>query len=134
MMAETPISIQTRRRTMAVTTTIAPRSRTTKESTLWSGQFHFLVNPECNISYLQGAKGGYVSAIAVAPAEREFINMAKAALRERMLSPDDEYDNIENISRRYQDRDLSDEWIQLCKKAFETGHVVFTAFDLYSSV
>jgi len=57
--------------------------------------------------------------------------MATAALRERMLSPDDEYDNIEDISRKYQDHDLSDEWIQLCKKALETGQVVFTAFDLY---
>jgi hypothetical protein len=96
--------------------------------------FHFLVNPECNINYLQGRKGGYVSAIAVAPSESEFIDKAKGALRERMLSPDDEYDHIEDISRRYQDRDLSDEWIQLCKRALETRQVAFTTFDLYSSV
>lgn len=117
-----------------MTTTTTPRSETTKKSILWSGQFHFLVSPECDISYLQGRTGGYVSAIAVASSENEFIITAKAALRERMLVPDDEYDNIEDISQRYQKHKLSDEWIRLCREALETGRVVFTTFDLYGSV
>jgi hypothetical protein len=75
-----------------------------------------------------------VSAIAVASSESDFVVKAKAALLERALIPDDEYDDIEDISTRYQKRNLSDEWIQLCTEALETTRVVFMTFDLYSSV
>jgi hypothetical protein len=132
--ATTNLVTDVKRRTRAVTTTTTRRGGTTRESILWSGQFHFLISPECDISYLQGRMGGYVSAIAVASSESDFIVKAKAALRERMLIPDDEYDDIEDISARYQKRNLSDEWIQLCREALETGGVVFTTFDLYNSV
>jgi hypothetical protein len=128
------ITILTRRRTRAVTTTTTRRTGTDRERILWSGKFHFLISPGCDISYLQGRIGGYVSAIAVASSESDFVVKAKAALLERALIPDDEYDDIEDISTRYQKRNLSDEWIQLCTEALETTRVVFMTFDLYSSV
>jgi hypothetical protein len=100
---------------------------------LWSGQFHFLVSPECDIDYLKGAKGGFVSAIATAPSELNFIDRATSALEERMLRPDAERDLIEEITASYLDGKLSDEWVRLCELTLETGEVGFNGFDLYNS-
>jgi hypothetical protein len=114
---------------------VAPSNRRARnENPIWSGLFHFLVNPGCSIDYLQGAAGGYVSAIASAGSEEEFITKAMDALRDRQLSPDDEFDEIEEISAGYWDGTLSDQWLALCKLAFETGEVEFGEFDLYTAV
>ena len=77
--------------------------------------------------------GGYVSAICPAQSTEEFIERAFEALRGRQLSPDDEFDEIEDISLRYRDGLLSDEWMELCKLAVETGNVAFNCFDLYAA-
>jgi len=111
-----------------------PKSKDSNENSVWSGKFHFLVNPECNIDYLQGAIGGYVSAICLAKSKEEFIARAFDAFRKRQLSPDEEFDEIENISAEYNDGALSGEWMGLCKLASETGNVSFNGFDLYTSV
>lgn len=111
----------------------APDCETRDGDSVWSGRFHFLVNAECNIDYLQGGIGGYVSAICAARSRKEFIARAFEALRDRQLSPDDEFDEIEDISAMYRNGMLSDEWMTLGKLAAETGDVAFNCFDLYSS-
>ena len=114
--------------------TTTTRKNETRSARLWSGQFHFLVSPECDISYLQGAMGGYVSAIATAPRKSEFVLRVMSALRERRLVPDDGCRDIHDISKSYRTGQLSDEWILLGSRALETDQVVFTTFDLYDSV
>jgi hypothetical protein len=108
-------------------------SRTLGAYSLWSGRFHFLVNAECNIDYLQGSMGGYVSAICLAGSQEEFIARAFEALRNRQLSPDEEFDEIEDLSVQYHNETLSDEWMALCKLASESGDVSFNCFQLYAS-
>ena len=112
----------------------APNSRIPSGNSVWSGRFHFLVNPECNIDYLRGAMGGYVSAICLAESKEEFIARAFQALRDRKLSPDEGFDEIEDISAIYHDGMLSDEWMALGKLASESGDVSFNCFQLYDSV
>lgn len=94
--------------------------------------FHFLVSPECDIDYLQGSAGGYVSAIAVAESREYFISAVFQALRDRQLHPDDEYQEVENISEQYKDSALSEEWMELGKNATEELVVQFGTFDLYA--
>ena len=77
--------------------------------------------------------GGYVSAICLAGSKEEFIARAFEALRDRQLSPNEEFEEIEDISVQYRDGTLSDEWMTLCKLAAETGDVAFNCFDLYAS-
>ena len=111
-----------------------PKSKIPISNSMWSGRFHFLVNPEYNIDYLRGAMGGYVSAICLTNSKEEFIARALDALRDRQLSPDDEIDEIEDISTIYCEGMLSDEWMAHCRLASETGDVSFNGFDLYTSV
>ena len=77
--------------------------------------------------------GGYASAICPAKSREEFFEKAFEALRDRQLSPDDQFDEIEDISLRYRDGLLSDEWMEFCKLAVETGNVAFNCFDLYAA-
>jgi hypothetical protein len=100
---------------------------------LWSGKFHFLVRSDCDLEYLQGAIGGFVSAIALADSEGSFVQIVFTALRSRKLEPDDEFDEIENLSERYRNKHLSDEWTGLSDFALDTGRAVFNTFDLYDS-
>jgi hypothetical protein len=109
----------------------APNSRIRNSDSVWSGRFHFLINAECNIDYLQGRMGGYVSAICLAKSKEKFISRTLDALRDRQLSPNEEIDELEDISTQYRDGTLSDEWMSLCKLATETGDVAFNCFDLY---
>lgn len=76
--------------------------------------------------------GGFVSAIALADLERSFVEIVFAALRSRKLEPDDDFNEIENLSEKYQNKHLSDEWIGLCDIALDTGQVAFNTFDLYN--
>jgi hypothetical protein len=99
---------------------------------LWSGRFHFLVSPDCHISYLRGAKGGFVSAISIASSESDFIDSTSSALKHRRLRPDAERDEIGDITARYLGGKLSDEWDRLCESALRTEDVVFNEFDLYN--
>jgi len=108
-------------------------SKTREDHSLWSGRLHFLVNPECEIDYLQGRMGGYVSAICSAQSKEEFLARAFDALRRRQLTPNEEFDEIEDISAKYYGKTLSDEWMALCESAIETGDVAFNCFDLYAS-
>jgi hypothetical protein len=78
--------------------------------------------------------GGYVSAICQAGSKEEFVARVFEALRDRQSSPNEEFEEIEDISMQYHDGTLSDEWMALCKLAAETGDVVFNCFDLYTVV
>ena len=106
---------------------------TTVESLVWSGRFHFLVNQDCNLEYLRGGMGGYVSAIAAAKTREQFISKALDSLRDRQLTPDREIEEVEDISTKFREGTLSDEWMALCKLAFKSGDVAFNEFDLYTS-
>jgi len=53
-----------------------------------------------------------------------------AALRDRQTTPDTAED-IEDLSRRYLKRQMSDAWMELSGQAERTGEVVFTEFQLY---
>jgi hypothetical protein len=129
------ISIRTTREgTREVTITTTRKHRTPKGRWLWSGRFHFLVRQDCDIPYLRGAKGGFVSAIAVALADDKFVVLVNRVLRDRMLRPDDERDQVEEITAAYLDGKLSDEWDELCASTLETGEVAFNEFDLYDSI
>jgi hypothetical protein len=77
--------------------------------------------------------GGYVSAIALTDSKSSFLRTVFEELEERKLAPDDEYDEIEDISRKFLNGDLSDEWIGLCELALSTGRVAFNNFDLYTA-
>jgi hypothetical protein len=110
-----------------------PETGTTFESLVWSGRFHFLVNRDCNLEYLRGRMGGYVSAISVAKTKEQFISKALDSLRDRQLTPDKEIEEVEEISAKFLEGTLSDEWMALCKLAFESGDVAFNEFDLYTS-
>ena len=104
---------------------------TPKIGRLWSGQFHFIVSRNCEIDYLKGRTGGFVTAISTANTREAFIEKAMASLRYRQLFPDDEYEQVENISSKYQDSTLSDEWMRMCDTALGTDEVTFNTFDLY---
>jgi hypothetical protein len=120
-----------RRTTKGANITTTQRRTIPEGKEIWSGQFHFLINPDCDLEYLQGAEGGYVSAISLADSEELFLKTVFAALKERKVTPDDEYDEIEEISEKYRNGDLSDEWIELCNYALNTGRVAFNTFDVY---
>jgi hypothetical protein len=99
---------------------------------VWSGLFHFSTDPTCDLDYLKGSRGGYVSAIAVARTGDEFIKRVMAELRARKLTGD-EVDHLENLTKKVQDRDLSDEWLALSQQAIESDQVAFTEFDLHDN-
>jgi len=132
MTAEEDTSIQMKQTTKAVSTTITRRRTIPDGKALWSGLFHFLIRPDCDLEYLKGRFGGYVSAIALADSKESFLNTAFQELKARRVTPDDEYDEIEEISGKYLNRDLSDEWLGLCKLAMDTGSVAFNTFDVYT--
>ena len=77
--------------------------------------------------------GGYVSAITLADSEESLLRIVFAELKKRKLAPDDEYDEIEEISEKFQNGDLSDEWIELCNFALDTVQVAFNTFNLYTA-
>jgi len=132
-MAEEDISIQMKQITEAANTTTTPRRIIPDGKALWSGKFHFLVKPDCDLEYLQGAMGGFVSAISLTDSQVSFLQTVFAELKNRKLTPDDEYDEIEELCGKYRNGDLSDEWIELCNLALDTGEVVFNTFDLYDA-
>jgi hypothetical protein len=70
--------------------------------------------------------GGYVSAITLADSKDSLLQIVFTELKNRKLAPDDEYDEIEELTEKYQNGDLSDEWIELCNLAFN-------AFNLYTA-
>lgn len=77
--------------------------------------------------------GGYVSAIALTDSKGSFLRTVFGELEERKLAPDDEYDEIEEISSKFLNGDLSDEWIGLCELALSTRRVAFNNFELYTA-
>jgi hypothetical protein len=77
--------------------------------------------------------GGYVSAITLADSKDSLLQIVFTELKNRKLAPDDEYDEIEELTEKYQNGDLSDEWIELCNLALDTGQVAFNAFNLYTA-
>ncbi len=113
----------------AITITIQPDSET---PTVWSALFHFLTDPACDLDYLKGSKGGYVSAIAVAKTADDFVARVMSELRLRNLTGE-KVNDLENLTKKVQARDLSDEWLSLSQQAIEGGNVAFTEFDLYDS-
>ena len=132
-MAEVGTSIQMKQTTKAANITTTPKRTIPDGNGLWSGQFHFLVRTDCDLEYLQGREGGYVSAITLADSEESLLRIVFAELKKRKLAPDDEYDEIEEISEKYRNGDLSDEWIELCNFALNTGQVAFNTFNLYAA-
>jgi hypothetical protein len=131
--AEVDTSTQTRQTTKEASTTTTQKRTIPNGKGLWSGQFHFLVRPDCDIEYLQGRRGGYVSAITLADSKDSLLQIVFTELKNRKLAPDDEYDEIEELTEKYQNGDLSDEWIELCNLALDTGQVAFNAFNLYTA-
>lgn len=127
------IIIQKKLTTKGATITTTPNRTIPDGGAIWSGRFHFLIRPDCDLEYLQGAIGGYVSAIALADSEESFMQTAFAALVERKVTPNNEYEEIEDISEKYRKRDLSDEWMELCNYALNTGRVAFNNFELYAA-
>jgi hypothetical protein len=115
-----------------MSTTTIPTRKLSDKRPLWSGQFHFLVSPDCELDHLRGRVGGYVSAIASADSQEIFIRDVFVELKSRQLVPDDEYEAIEEISQLYRNGGLSDKWMALCKLALNTGRVAFDTFDLYT--
>ena len=77
--------------------------------------------------------GGYVSAIALADSKDSFLKDVFAELEARKLAPDDEYDDIEDISEKFLNGDLSDEWLDLSSRAVKNGLISFTTFNLYTA-
>lgn len=127
-MAEVDTTIQMTPKTRGANIITTQRTETDKQ--IWSGLFHFRVNPDCDIDYLRGAVGGFVNAIAVAHTSDEFVAKVSSALEDRKLSSNTA-EQLENISSGYVQRSLSDEWMSLCRDALNSGEVSFTTFDLY---
>lgn len=100
---------------------------------LWCGRFHFVVNADCNLEYLAGAKGGFVYAVGNAVDQDDFISLGSSALAERMLTVDAKVDDLEELTSMYLKGNLSPEWMDLGKSALETGAIQFATFRLYDS-
>ena len=109
--------------------TITSRKHSERVS-LWSGIFHFTVDPDCRISYLQGAAGGYVSAACAASSSADFISQVFTALCQRQLAPVNFW-SVKAFDPESEQEHLSLEWIELSKKASASEEVQFTEFHLY---
>ena len=103
---------------------------TSRQDPLWSALFHFAVDSDCSIDYLQGAKGGYVNAVSYASSSSDFVGRVFQALGERQLTVID-FSDIKTFSPYDPDEILSREWAELSKKALASGKVEFAEFHLY---
>jgi hypothetical protein len=79
---------------------------------------------------LRGAKGGYVNAVSRAVTNPDFIARVFQALGERQLTLID-FSKVKQFSLCDPTENLSQDWIELSKKALASGDVEFTEFQLY---
>ena len=76
------------------------------------------------------AKGGYVNAVSRAVTNPDFIARVFQALGERQLTLID-FSKVKQFSLCDPTENLSQDWIELSKKALASGDVEFTEFQLY---
>jgi hypothetical protein len=120
-------------KTKGANITVTPKRTIPEGRGLWSGRFDFLIRPDCDVEYLRGRMGGYVNAIGLADSKEAFLGAVFSELQSRNVNPDDEYDEVEELSEKYLAGNLSDEWLALSDFTLKSGDIAFTTFDLYKT-